>query len=83
MTFSSEDGFDYIDEVLQEVKETIFRLPQDPLDMIQPEWATQLSHTLECYNVTTEDEDEDSWKINIPKQKATTRFKDHRLRTLI
>ena len=34
MTFSFEDGFDSIDEALQEVKATIFRIPQDPLDLI-------------------------------------------------
>jgi len=44
MTFSFEDGFDCIDEALQEVKATIFRIPQDPLDLIQPKWAAQLSH---------------------------------------
>ena len=43
MTFSFEDGFDNIDEVLQEVKTSIFRISQDPLDLIQPEWATQLT----------------------------------------
>jgi len=67
MTFSFEDGFDSIDEALQEVKAVIFRVPQDPLDLIQPEWATQLNQALECYNVTVEDEDEDLWKINIPE----------------
>lgn len=40
MTFSFEDGFDYIDEVLHGVKAVNFRIPQDPLDLIQPEWAT-------------------------------------------
>ena len=35
-----EDGFDSIDEVLQEVKVAIFRIPQDPLELIKPEWAT-------------------------------------------
>ena len=40
MTFNFEDGFDSIDEALQEVKATIFRIPQDPLDPMQPEWAT-------------------------------------------
>ena len=44
----------------------IFRIPQDPLDLIQPDWTTQLSHMLECYNVTMEEEDEDPRKINIP-----------------
>jgi len=59
MTFSFEDGFDCIDEALQEVKAAIFRIPQDPLDLIQHEWTTQLSHALEYYNVTAEEEDED------------------------
>lgn len=66
MTFSFEDKFDGIEEELQEVKATIFRIPRDPLDLTQPEWDTQLSCTLECYNVTDEEEDEDKWKINIP-----------------
>jgi len=33
MTFSFEDGFDDIEEVVQEVKATIFRIPQNPLDL--------------------------------------------------
>lgn len=67
MTFSFEDGFESIDEALQEVKTTIFRIPQDPLDPIQPDCTTQLSHTLECYNVIVEEEDEDPRKVNIPE----------------
>lgn len=59
MTFSFEDGFDCIEKMLQEVKASIFRIPQDPLDLIKPEWATQLSHALECYNITVEEEDND------------------------
>ena len=70
MTFSFEDRFDYIEEALQEVKAAVFRIPQDPLDLIQPEWATQLSHALEFYNVTVEEEDEDLGKINIPETKG-------------
>ena len=42
-----------------------FRIPYDPLDLIQPDWTTQLSHALECYNITAEEEDEDLCKINI------------------
>lgn len=53
MIFNFEDGFDCIDEALQEIKAASFRIPQDPLDMVQPYWTTQLSHVLECYNVTT------------------------------
>jgi len=70
MTFSFEDGFDSIDEVLQEVKAAIFRIMQDPLDLIQLEWATQLSHVLESYNITTEEEDEDPQNINIPGEEG-------------
>lgn len=54
MTFSFEDGFDYIDTTLQEVKATIFRIQQDPLELIQPYWTTQLSNALEFYNVVVE-----------------------------
>jgi len=39
-TFSFEDGVDYIDAALQDVKAVIFRIPQDPLDLIQPDWTT-------------------------------------------
>lgn len=67
MKFSFEDGIDYIDEELPQVKATIFQIPQDPLDLIKPDWTTQLSHALECYNVTAEEEDEDPRKINIPE----------------
>ena len=65
MTISFEDRFDGIDEALQEVKAAIFRIPQDPLDLIQPKWHTQVIHALKCYNITIEAEDEDLRKINI------------------
>ena len=67
MTFSFEDGLNSINEMLQEVKATIFRIPQDPLDLIKPYWTTQLNHALECYNVTAEEEYEDLRKFNIPE----------------
>lgn len=67
MTFIFEDEFDCIDEVLQEVKSTIFRISQDYLDLVQPDWTTQLSHMLECYNVIAKEEDKDPQKINIPE----------------
>ena len=59
MAFKFEDGFYCIREALQEVKAMIFRIPQNPLDLIQPDWTTQLSHVLECYNMTDEEEYED------------------------
>jgi len=65
MAFTFEDGFDCIDATLQEVKVVIFRISQDPLELIQPNWTTHLSHVLECYNVIAEEEDEDPRKINI------------------
>lgn len=74
MTFSFKDGFYCIDIVLQEVKEVIFRIPQDPLDLIQPDWTTQLNHVLECYNTTAEEEDEDPRKINIPEIEGHREF---------
>jgi len=65
MTFNFEDGFECVDEALQEVKVAIFRIPQYPLHLIQPYWTTQLHLTLECYNVTVEEEEEDPRNINI------------------
>eukprot|EP00253_Pinus_taeda_P031878 PITA_31878 len=67
MRFNFEDGFECIDEALQEVKEVIFKIPQDPLDFIQTYCTTQLCHVLECYNVTSEEEEEDPRNINIPE----------------
>jgi len=65
MMFSFEDRFESINEALQEVKIEIFKILRDSLDLIQPYWTTHLSHMLECYNVTVEEEDEDSRNINI------------------
>ncbi len=65
MTFSFEDGFECIDEALQEVKAMIFRILHDPFDLIQPDWTTQLCHALECYNVTPGEEEKDLRNITI------------------
>lgn len=35
------------------------------MDLIQPDWTTQLRHGLECYNVTVKEEDKDPRNINI------------------
>ena len=40
MTFNFEDRFERIDDVLQEVKVEIFRILQDPLELVQPDWST-------------------------------------------
>jgi len=70
MTFSFEDGFESIDEALQENKAATFRILQDPLELVQLDWSTQLHHALECYNLTIEGEDKDPRNINIPKAKG-------------
>lgn len=70
MKFNFEDRFDSIDEALQELKESISRITQDPLDLTRSKWATHLSRALEFYNVTTEEEEEDPRKINIPETKG-------------
>ena len=49
LTFTFEDRWgDTIDDVLQAAKEAIFKIPQEPMEVLQPEWATQLSYILEC-----------------------------------
>ena len=45
----------------------MFRILQDPLDLIQPDWTTELHHSLECYNVIAQEEYEDLRNINIPE----------------
>jgi len=44
MKFSIEDGFESIDDALQEVKVAIFRILKDPVELIQLDWSTQLCH---------------------------------------
>lgn len=69
LMFSFEDEFESINEVLQKIKEAIFRTPKELVEWTQPDWSTQLRHALECYNVTTKEED-DLWNITIPKTKG-------------
>ena len=59
LTFMFEDSWwDTLDDVLQAVKETIFKIPQEPMKVLQPEWVTQLSYAMECYNVNIEEDDD-------------------------
>lgn len=48
-------------------KATIFRIPQEQLALTPPDCAAQLTSTLECYNVTIEEEDDDLRNIDIPE----------------
>ena len=67
LTFIFEDHWwDIFDDVLQAVKVAIFKVPYEIMEVLQLEWATQLSCALECYNVNIEEDDKDPWKINIP-----------------
>ena len=45
----------------------IFRTPVEPIVWVQLDWSTQLHHDLECYNVTTEEGEEDPRNIIIPE----------------
>jgi len=67
LTFSFGDGFECIDESLQEIKVAIFIAPVEPITWVQPDWSTQLCHALKCYNVTIEEGEEDPKNISIPK----------------
>jgi len=71
LTFSFEDGFECIYEVIQEIKAAIFWMPKESVEWVQLYWSTQLCHALECYNVTAEEEEEEYlWNINIPEIKG-------------
>lgn len=43
----------------------IFTMPEESVEWVQPAWSTQLSHGIECYNVTMEGGEEDPRNINI------------------
>lgn len=60
LTLTFEDRWsDTVDDALLAVKAPIFKIPQEPKEAFQPEWVTQLSYALECYNVNVEEDDED------------------------
>ena len=60
LTFTFEDQWlDTVDDELQAIKAAIFKIPQEPWEVVQPTWASQLSSALECYNVQVEEEDDD------------------------
>lgn len=56
LTFIFEDGYECINEALQEIKAAIFRMPEELVEWVELDQSTQLCHTLECYNVTSEEE---------------------------
>lgn len=70
LTFNFEDRFECIDKSLQEIKDAIFKMPEEPITQVQPEWNTQLRHALECYNVTIQEGKEDPRNISIPESRG-------------
>lgn len=42
LIFSFEDGFECVDEVLQEIKAAIFKILEEPVAWVQPDWNMQL-----------------------------------------
>ena len=59
LTFNFENGFECIDEALQELKANNFRAPVELVQWVQTDLSTQLCHVLECYNVTMKEGNED------------------------
>jgi len=72
LTFLFEyQWMDTVDDALQIAKATIFKLPQEPEEFVQPEWTHQLSHALECYKLQAEDDDDDPSNINISETEGS------------
>lgn len=65
-SFNFEDGFQCIDEALLLIKDAIFKMPEELVAWIQPNWSTQLRHALECYNVVADEGEEDPKKHQHP-----------------
>jgi len=42
LTFSFQYGFECTNEELQEIKATIFRMDEEPVAWVQPDWSLQL-----------------------------------------
>jgi len=60
LTFTFEDRWsDTIDDALHAIKSIILKIPQELMEVLQPEWVTQLSSALECYNVNVKEDHED------------------------
>ena len=47
------------------MKAVVSKILQEPREVVQLAWATQLSHALEFYNVQVEEDDDDPQNINI------------------
>lgn len=74
LTFSFKDGWDCIDDALQDNGIGIFQTPNEPLAWDQPAWDAQLKPTIECYKMTAEEDEEDPRNVNIPESKGQHEF---------
>jgi len=71
LTFTFEDHWsDTVDDTLQVIKATIFKTPQEPWELVQSAWKTQLSGALECYNIQAEEDDDNPQDIIVPETKG-------------
>ena len=78
LTFTFEDHWwDTVDDALQAIKVAIFKIPQELMEVLQPDWATQLSCVLECYNVNMRRMMRIHDKLTFQKLKAVARCEDH------
>lgn len=68
LKFGFEDDFPYIDLALQTIKNMIFQ-NVTPLTWQQLDWTAQIKNALECYNLTTKQE-EYPRNINIEKSEG-------------
>lgn len=79
LNFSFEDGFECVDEALQEIKTTIFRILEELVEWVQPDQSTQLHHALDCYNLTTKEEEyDDTNKFNILESQGQQEVEGHK-----
>jgi len=75
LTFSFEDNFECIGEVLQEIRDLIFKIPEEPVEWVQLDWNMQLHHALEFYNVTAKESVNDPRNINVPESEGQCEVK--------
>ena len=73
LTFIFEDDFPCIDSSLQKVRENIFENTTS-VTWKQLYWTAQLEKVLECYNVISEEYDENIHNINISELEGHREF---------
>jgi hypothetical protein len=54
LTFSFEDDSPFLNMALETIRDRILRAAPSPVSE-QPDWARQIEHALECYNLAVAD----------------------------